>query len=201
MQLASQRRLEDVRLEWASIGIELDLQICCVRKPYHLLGRTNYDNFGYHTNQDKFLRHRSAPLQRLAKITQCTARALDECIRETEASGQRRGTRIGVSLRVLCALCVESLYRATRKTLIQRGTEKPERGPAWVAGSRTLLQSADPKPYWALHVRKESSKLDCVPASSWKEAIQFVFRSEPRCRLALISRHVLCHRGSMPHEK
>jgi hypothetical protein len=52
-----------------------------------------------------------------------------------------------------------------------------------------------------LHVRKESSKLDCVPASSWKEAIQFVFRSEPRCGLALISRHVLCHRGSMPHEK
>ena len=70
LQLASWRRLKDIGLERAPIGIELNLQICCVRKPHDLIGRTNHDNFGNHTYQNQFLRHRFAPLRRYAKITQ-----------------------------------------------------------------------------------------------------------------------------------
>ena len=70
LQLASRWRLKNIGLERTPVGIELDLEIRSIRKPHDLFGRTNYDNFGDHTHQDQFLRHRSASLRRIAKITQ-----------------------------------------------------------------------------------------------------------------------------------
>jgi hypothetical protein len=65
-------------LEWATVGIELDLESSRVREPDDLLVRSNHDNFGEYANQDQFFRHRCAFLQCHAKIAQHTAGALGE---------------------------------------------------------------------------------------------------------------------------
>jgi len=52
LQLATRGRLKDIRLKGTSIGVEFNFQICRVRKPDHLVGRTNHDNFGYDTDKD-----------------------------------------------------------------------------------------------------------------------------------------------------
>jgi hypothetical protein len=69
LELAPLRRLKDVGLKRAAIGIEFDLEIRCVGKPHDLFGRADHYNFGDYTYQDQFLGHRFAPLRRPAKIT------------------------------------------------------------------------------------------------------------------------------------
>jgi len=66
LKLAALRRLKNIGLERAAVGIEFDPEICCVRKPHDLLGRADYDDFGDYAYQDQFLGHRFAPLRRMA---------------------------------------------------------------------------------------------------------------------------------------